>query len=240
MMFEAVSPGTAKGQLEELRRAEEGFYDGIKAQIELTHPKSAVEQMQEMSAFKFYKDLQAERRELDFRSRLPLPSFADRQGELLRTLQVQIAHLLSRPAPFPETPQMPSVESKGSAPSFPTPTGTTWSWVSIAPVDDERVSIRVGKTVRTLNFTQLGLVDARDARADEQWDLLQTFLRRGGTLAWSDSEADQRNQKRKERLARILKRFMGIKGDPFELIEYLEGGKWRRAWKAGFQVLPPK
>jgi len=119
------------------------------------------------------------------------------------------------------------------------PKGTTWSAITIARLDDQRVRVSVGQRTWNLNYTQLGMVDTRTGELDKQWELLQEILKAGGTLSWSDAAADPKNQKRKELLARALKRALSLDEDPFEVVVYEANGKRRKAWKARFNVPPP-
>ncbi|MBI1374521.1 MAG: hypothetical protein GC159_17525 [Phycisphaera sp.] len=112
---------------------------------------------------------------------------------------------------------------------FATPTGSTWSDVSIRFLDGHTVTVRVGDVVQTLNYTQMGMVDLRSGSPSAQWELLRVFADEHGTLTWRSRQADRRNAKRKERLARDLGRFLRIEGDPFE---WADGG-----WRARFHIL---
>lgn len=109
--------------------------------------------------------------------------------------------------------------------------GASWSDVTMRLLSDEqRISVRTGVDTRVLHYIQMGMGDGRNAMPTEQWDLLVAFLKREG-LTWADSEADPKNQKRKERLAQQLKTAFGIEDDPFEPIQH--------GWKPRFRVALP-
>jgi hypothetical protein len=120
---------------------------------------------------------------------------------------------------------LPSPEDAGSMVFFPTPPDATWGDVSIKFKDGHTVSIKVGNAAGTYNYTQMGMADERNGDPTKQWQLLQDFADEHGILDWSSSKADRRNQKRRELLAKDLKRFFRIDGDPIELTG--EGKGWR-------------
>jgi len=113
---------------------------------------------------------------------------------------------------------------------FPTPAGAGWSDVSIRFTDGHTVLVRVRDIHRTVNYTQMGMNDARSGRPDQQWGLMQTFAQNRGLLTWDLPGAHPKNQKRKEVLASNLKAFMRLADDPFEIVP---GG-----WRAKFGIEP--
>lgn len=90
-------------------------------------------------------------------------------------------------------------------------------------VDGHTLSIRVGGTSRRVTFAELGLHDGRTKRPNLQWELLLTFAQGHGRLNWDDRKAGRKNQKRKEELAKALRKYFGIAEDPFAA----ENGGWR-------------
>jgi hypothetical protein len=74
---------------------------------------------------------------------------------------------------------------------------------------------------------QLGRVLAagRNARPTKQWDLLQVFARSHGVLTWKSSDAGRKNKKRRELLARDLKAFFRIAGEPIVATD--DGKGWQ-------------
>lgn len=108
---------------------------------------------------------------------------------------------------------------------FPTPAGARWGDLRIRFLDGHTVSAAVGDLSRVLHYSQMGMADGRHSRATQQWELLRVFASHGGTLTWDSRAADRKNQKRRERLARDLKAFFRIEGEPIVLTE--DGKGWR-------------
>jgi hypothetical protein len=69
------------------------------------------------------------------------------------------------------------------------------------------------------------MADRRNKRPTKQWDLLRAFAKGYGTLTWGSRDADPRNQKRRELLARDLKAFFRIDGEPIVATD--DGKGWR-------------
>lgn len=109
----------------------------------------------------------------------------------------------------------PRQRQRRSAESFPTPPDATWSDVRIRFLDGETVSVTVGAENAVVNYTQLGMADGRNGRPTVQWELLRVFAKEYGTLDWSSRSAGRRRQKQREVLARQLRTFFRIEGDPF-------------------------
>ena len=108
---------------------------------------------------------------------------------------------------------------------FPTPAGLSWGDVVIRFVDRHSVSVAAGEVTRTLHYAQMGMADGRNARPTKQWELLRAFAQGYGLLTWKSRYADRRNQKRSEYLARDLKAFFRIDGEPIVATD--DGKGWR-------------
>jgi hypothetical protein len=115
---------------------------------------------------------------------------------------------------------------------FATPTGCRWADLSVRFVDGETVAVNVGGLAGTFNFTQMGMVDGRSGRPTKQWELLRTFARERGRLTWRSSGADRKNQKRREMLAKDLKAFFRLPGEPIMPIHHPSG------WATVFRIVP--
>jgi hypothetical protein len=115
---------------------------------------------------------------------------------------------------------------------FPTPSGAGWGDVSIKFTDGHTVSIKVKNETRMFHYTQMGMANKNNTKPTVLWVLLAAFANHHGTLAWGDSEADRKNQKRKERLSKKLRAFFGIEDDPFRLLEKNAG------WQTRFELSP--
>ncbi len=115
---------------------------------------------------------------------------------------------------------------------FPTPPNATWGDLTIRFVDGHTVAIRVGTEYVTYHYAQLGMADGRNAKPTKQWELLVAFARNNGVLTWRSSDADRKNKKRRELLARDLKAVFRIDGEP---ILATDGGK---GWQTTFVLAP--
>lgn len=115
---------------------------------------------------------------------------------------------------------------------FPTPAGARWTDVHMKERDNHSFSIKVRDVTKICNFTQMEMVDERSSDPDKQWELLRSFMKGRGSLHWESEDADPRNQKRREILARTLRDFFGIDEDPFVYREDLKG------WQAKFRIEP--
>ena len=115
---------------------------------------------------------------------------------------------------------------------FPTPPDATWEEVSIQFRDGHTVSAKVRDAKGVFNYTEMGMVDRKSGNPTVQWQLLRAFADGHGLLDWLSRGADRKNQKRREKLARNLRAFFRIEGDPFTVIE---GG---RGWQTRFAIGP--
>lgn len=114
---------------------------------------------------------------------------------------------------------------------FPTPVGATWGQVRLRLVDGHTVSISVGAAHGVFNYAQLGMANRKSGNPSVQWELLRMFAEGGGALTWRSPGAGRRNQKRRELLARSLRQFFRIEGDPFAACG--------DGWRARFQIEGP-
>lgn len=131
----------------------------------------------------------------------------------------------SRVTPQPTATEAPLV-------FFPTPSDSTWANVRIKFLDGETVSATVGDVSQIVNFTSMGMVDARSGKVTKQWELLRTFARNSGFLTWKNSEAHRHQQKRCQTLSKNLRQFFRIDGHPIVYNETVKG------WKTAFHVEP--
>jgi hypothetical protein len=129
----------------------------------------------------------------------------------------------------------PSTASRrpGSKPhleQFATPAGTRWGDVTIKFKDGETASIRVREKTGVYNYTQMGMCNRKNGGPTCQWSLLRTLAENHGLLTWDRPGASRKNPKRRERLSGDLRRFFGIKDDPFMLTHD------RKGWQARFGI----
>ncbi len=120
---------------------------------------------------------------------------------------------------------VPSPEGDDGAVFFPTPADATWADLSIRFVDGHSVSVRVGAAGGTYHYAQMGMADGRNARPTKQWELLHVLAQNHGVLTWKSPDAGRKNKKRRELLARDLKAFFRIAGEPILLTD--DGKGWR-------------
>ena len=125
-------------------------------------------------------------------------------------------------------------EQRTSAPviRFLTPPGARWEEVTIRFITQHQVHIRVRGTAGTYEHTQMGMANKRNDQPTKQWELLQLLAEHRGELTWSDFGADRKIEHRRRLLARQLREFFGIEGDPFDK---LPGG---HGWRTLFTVIP--
>jgi hypothetical protein len=123
-----------------------------------------------------------------------------------------------------EGPTVPSVR-------FPTPAGARWEEVTIRFITQHQVHVRVRDEAGAYEHTQMGMASKRNDQPTKQWELLQLFAEHGGELTWDSPGADRKNAHRRLSLARQLREFFGIDGDPFEK---LFGG---RGWRTRFTII---
>lgn len=123
---------------------------------------------------------------------------------------------------------------KGPEYRFPTPPDTAWHHVSIRFLNGYDVHIQARGRSGAYNFTQMGMADSRKNPAEPnlQWKLLIEFAENGGEFTWQYHAANRKKQKTKELLARALRTFFGIDGEPFENLPNGLG------WRARFRVVP--
>jgi hypothetical protein len=120
----------------------------------------------------------------------------------------------------------------GGVTPFPTPPGAPWASVRIRFVDGETVAVAVCGVTAHFNYAQMGMADGRNARPTKQWELLRAFASVHGLLSWECHHACRANQKRREILARDLKAFFRIDGEPIILTED------RKGWRTVFAIEP--
>jgi hypothetical protein len=76
----------------------------------------------------------------------------------------------------------------------------------------------------------MGMSDRRNCKPTKQWELLRSFARGHGVLIVDRKTARDLNQKRREILAKDLKAFFRIPGEPIEPI--------KKGWKTVFSLEP--
>ncbi len=115
---------------------------------------------------------------------------------------------------------------------FPTSSDASWSDVSIRFTDGHTISVQVKSERKVCNYTQMGMANRKNGEPTLQWGLLRAFAEERGVLDWSSRHAHRRNQKSRENLARNLRHFFRIEGDPFRLTDDGKG------WQSRFRISP--
>lgn len=110
---------------------------------------------------------------------------------------------------------------------FPTPAEAGWSHLQMRFVDGETLSVRVGEVTAVVNYTQMGMASAKNGRPTVQWELLRLFADSHGQIDWSNRAANHKLQKRKNLLARHLRQFFRIEGDPI----VSQGNGWQTQFR---------
>lgn len=98
---------------------------------------------------------------------------------------------------------------------FPTQEKTMWEDVTMELIDDETMTIFVGKVHKRVNYAEMGLADRRRGLSNMQWKTLKVFAKHNGTISWESSGKSFKIQKRIQALRRNLKNFIDINDDPF-------------------------
>ena len=115
---------------------------------------------------------------------------------------------------------------------FAVPVGTRWGEITLTfNANDHQVATVLVRGVRqSITAHDLGLLDTRTQRPDQQWGLLQKLAECGGHFDWIDAKKHDAAKKTKGRLSQALRRAFGIKTEPIE---------WRRedkAWVTEFNI----
>ncbi|MCL5103100.1 MAG: hypothetical protein M1133_03150 [Armatimonadetes bacterium] len=115
---------------------------------------------------------------------------------------------------------------------FKTPPNAAWSDLEIKFVYGDKVSVKVLSETGVFNCAEMGMASKKNGEPTKQWELLRDFAKGHRRLDWDSPAADRKNQKRKENLAKDLRAFFGIGGDPFVYLEEIKG------WEARFRIEP--
>ena len=131
---------------------------------------------------------------------------------------------LTEPSPEPRPTDEPHLAF------FQTPPGAAWKELTMRFLDGHTVSVEARGVTGVFNYTQMGMVDPRSGDPTVQWELLRDFADDHGALYWGSGAARRRLRKRREKLARRLRAFFRIGGDPFRLTDD------RRGWRTRFAI----
>jgi hypothetical protein len=126
----------------------------------------------------------------------------------------------------------PSAQKGHDLEVFPTPEGANWEQITIRFKDGHTVSVSAGDVRKVCNYTQMGMVNSKNADFTKQWELLQSFAESNGEIGWRSSHADAKLKKQKQELSKRLRAFFGLDDDP---IEWVKGEK---VYRCRFRILP--
>lgn len=99
---------------------------------------------------------------------------------------------------------------------IPVPAGITWADIRFRFLDAHTVSCRINKSIMTLSFLDMGMVNRKNGKPDKNWLYLLQFAAHGGTLRvdWQTPARAPREQQRKRRLSKALQAFFHIDSEP--------------------------
>lgn len=96
------------------------------------------------------------------------------------------------------------------------PSGIAWEDIRVRFLDAHTVSCRINKTVMTMSFHDLGMVNRKNGKPDKNWLYLMQFAAQEGKLRvdWQMPSRALREQQRKRRLSKALQAFFHIDSEP--------------------------
>lgn len=94
--------------------------------------------------------------------------------------------------------------------------GTKWEDFIFKFIDDENISISVGKFKHTANYKDIGFIGkGKNPKPSEAWRFLKVLAILHGELTVKDREAKDKYKKQKEILSKILEDYFTLEYDPF-------------------------
>jgi hypothetical protein len=96
-----------------------------------------------------------------------------------------------------------------------------WKEIEISFLSDERVQIRNGKKLQTLNYAEFGFDDARTGNPNTAWQMLRRMAELGGTLENGRQARVEwpKLEKRIQEIRYTLRKHFGITSNPIPFIE---------------------
>lgn len=97
------------------------------------------------------------------------------------------------------------------------PDDTTWDQVQARFVNPHTLFIEITRLEAkiTADYKEMGMWDKRSGQPNAQWSVLRGLAQYGGEISWTTPIANDSIKKQKQLLSAALKRYFGIKDDPF-------------------------
>jgi len=119
------------------------------------------------------------------------------------------------------------------------PAGTKWENFIVKFLDDDKVYIVVQGKEHTADYKEMGFIDGRNGRPDQQWAFLRLLARRAGELSWENPEAGYKLKKTKELVAKALQQYFHLDYDPFYPYTVLPPFKTQKSYKIKMTLVSP-
>jgi hypothetical protein len=132
-------------------------------------------------------------------------------------------------APQPLNPV--SKPKKSGASSARLTPAATWDRIEISFLSDERVQIRNGPEIKTLNYAEFGFEDARSGNPNGAWLTLREMAKNNGTIKYRGNIAKSWSivEKNVQNMRKILKAHFGITTEPTPFVSNV-------GYKASFKI----
>jgi len=130
------------------------------------------------------------------------------------------------------------VRTETKPPIIPLPQSTRWENITIKFINGHDVEILLsGKHCKKSSCEEMGFLDSKSKRPNEQWKLLESLSLRSGEISWqnnADIPDDLRKHlpKRKQNLSKTLKEVFGLHEDPFH------NYRRQKMYRARFLLIP--
>ena len=137
------------------------------------------------------------------------------------------------PAPRPGPPVVVPARVPSTAVEAHRTNLATWDSVEISLLSDERVQIRNGKDLETLNFAEFGFIDGRNGKPNEAWILLRVLANQQGMIRTPTKTGQSWHQveKRIQEIRKVFREHFGIAADP---IPFVNKVGYRASFKIGY------
>ena len=101
------------------------------------------------------------------------------------------------------------------------PKETQWEDIEIRFIDSQTIFIQIPRLNAkiTVDYTDMGMWDARSKRPNAQWTIFQNLAKYGGEISWKTPVAGHSIKKQKQLLSEALRRYFNIESDPFLLYQ---------------------